>query len=309
MGEKNEIYKFFTDQVAFKSIKEGDETNYFVEGYASTKDLDLVGDVMTDHCLDSMRNQIIGKNIKLDNNHESWTISPDILPIGKVIDAKVDAKGLWIKCQLNKHSPSFKNMWNSIKDGFVDAFSIAFNNVKTIAKGIKDGVQRVIDDVNLLNIALTGNPANPEARITTVMMKSLAASMEQMEDNKMVDEPEVKESAPEPVAEPAAKPVAEPAAEPVAEPAAEPVVEKAAEPAVEPTAEPEVKSIIEEMNSLKAEMKSLVDKSEASEKVVAELKAKLEAAEKAITKPQLKAHNDPMPKEMAEDITPLQMCN
>ena len=155
--------------------------NFFVEGYVSTSDLDLVNDIVTKDCIMDMAEQMKSRTIKLDIEHESFRGSNDvemeinktIIPAAKIDEFLVDKKGLKIKAMLNKHVQRFNEVKNSIKDGFLDAFSIAF--IPTESRIEKRGGQmvRLLDKINLLNVAFTGNPVNTNSTMTNVFAKSL----------------------------------------------------------------------------------------------------------------------------------------
>lgn len=270
-------YKFFTDTVGYEEVETKAGKKYFVTGYISTKDLDIYKDIVTEDCLVDMLNQIKTKNIKLDVEHEAFRDNPNIIPVGRITDAKIDAKGIWVKAELNEYSPKFSNVWGSIKTKFIDAFSIAFKPLKSIQTQVQNNTARLLQKVELLNIALTGNPVNPECKIGAVFTKSIneligdkmteeiKAEMSEEEKKKLEEEEKKKKEQPEKKSE---EPKAEekPAEVPVEEPKAEPVAEK---PAEEPKAE---ESDIEKKHN--AEMKALKDKLDVLE---AELKAVKEA--------------------------------
>lgn len=279
-----DTFKFYTDSFEIKAVKRGNEEQYYIEGYISTSDLDRVGDIITKSALQDMVKQIKHKNIKLDVEHEAWTKSSNLVPIGRIINAKLDDKGIFVKAILNKHVSRFQEIWNSVSDGFIDAFSIAYKAIKTINKKIGDKTVRILDKVELLNVALTGNPANPECKIAEVMVKSLNELEQTDEVENMSDDKEVKN------------------AEETAQPEAT-VVEEAA-PVEAPVVEAEAKSLdvdlkalgqtIEQLREEVAELKKL--RSEGDTEVKALLK-KLEAADEALSKPQLKHKNEQMPQE------------
>jgi len=159
--------------------QEGED--FYVEGYISTSDLDLVNDIVTKNCLIDMAEQMRERTIKLDIEHESFIgkskieqeINKTIIPAAKIEDFLMDKKGLKVRAMLNRHIKRFEEVKNSIRDGFLDAFSIAFVPVKAEI-AIKDGQEiRLLEKVNLLNVAFTGNPINTNASIDKVFMKSL----------------------------------------------------------------------------------------------------------------------------------------
>ncbi len=167
-------------------LKEEGE-NFFVEGHISTSDLDLVNDIVTKDCLLDMASQMQERTIKLDIEHESFRgntdlekeINKTIIPAAKIDDFLIDKKGLKIRAMLNRHIPRFNEVKNSIKDGFLDAFSIAFIPVESKTDAREGQEVRMLNKVNLLNVAFTGNPVNTNSTMTNVFAKSLEFLNEQ----------------------------------------------------------------------------------------------------------------------------------
>ncbi len=175
-------YVFNTDSFTYSSIGlKGDKQSY-VTGYISVPEIDLYNDLITPTALKSMLKQITEKTITLDYEHEAFRDDNTILPVGKIIEAKVDDRGLWVKCQLNSNSPKYKALWGSIKDGFVNAFSIAFKPLKTVEKSIGETQVRLIEELELLNVALTGTPVCQGAKMTGHSMKAIM--LKAIEDTK-----------------------------------------------------------------------------------------------------------------------------
>lgn len=248
-----------------QTVEQKGKKKHYVTGYISTKGRDLKNDIVTDEGLDDMLQQVLTKSIKLDVEHEVWTDDTTIIPIGKIVEAKRDEKGIFVKALINSDHGRFGEVWNSIKNGFLDAFSIAYkanNPVFRVVDGVKS---RLLNSIELLNVALTGNPVNPECVMTSVFMKSLKnfeeeeklaeeeikqedVAVEQKSEEQPAEEaaPEAQESSEETVPEPEKK--EEEVAEAVEEPAAE-----------EPSESVEQKAVKEEIEALKAEIKSLRD--------------------------------------------------
>lgn len=272
-------FTFYTDTVSWGiETKSNGERVPYVQGYVSTPEMDIYNDIVTQECLDDMLLQIKSGNIKLDVEHEAWRKSPKILPAGKIVEAKRDSKGIWIKAMINRYSPNFKSIWGSIKDGFLDAFSIAYKAVKAeeeIVNGVK---ARILKKIELLNVALTGNPVNPECRMQAVFMKSVQAMGEGDTMVEKKDEPSSSDSsAPEMKAEgeyPKEKKAEEAKKE---EPAKEAKEEAKKEPEKEEDEE-EKKSLDELKAKLETKSKEVETKDkeiEEKDKEIAELKAKL----------------------------------
>lgn len=257
-------FTFYTDSVSWGIETKSDGSKIpYVQGYISTSKLDLVNDVVTAECMDDMLMQIKSGNIKLDVEHEAWTNSPKIIPIGKIVEGKRDEKGLWIKAILNKHSPAFKAVWNSIKDGFIDAFSIAFKPVEAVNQIVNGVKARILRKLELINVALTGNAINPEAKMQNVFMKSIKSlEGDNMTGEETTTTPEVKD-------EGASKDENKEKVEETEE-------EKKAKEEKEKKEEEDKKKEEEEKKEESKSVKELTDKLEAQAKEIVELKAKLE---------------------------------
>lgn len=189
-GMRSAFGKTFTFTTDKLEIKETDGKEYII-GYASTGDLDLVNDIVTGDCLHDMADQVKNRSIKIDVEHDSydgdthWTKekAKTIIPAARIIDAAVDQKGLLIKAEINKDYKKFDADGNvvfdytqlkeNIQNGFLDAWSIAYIPLKTTTKTTDEGRVRLLQKLSLLNVAFTGNPANPEASFSAVMLKSL----------------------------------------------------------------------------------------------------------------------------------------
>jgi len=269
--EKNNNFSFVTNSLSYEEVGTKSGKDYYVKGYISTDEVDRSNEVVTREAMNSMVEQIKSGSVKLDVEHSTFTGENDI-PVGKIVDAGIDKKGLWVKCSLNKSHSKFQEVWSSIKGGFLDAFSIAYKTTE-FTKDVINGVTvTLLKGLELLNVAITGNPVCRGAKMTESFYKSLRY----MEEKNMVEE-KVEEKAPEPVVEEVKEEVKvedsineEPAPEPVAEPVKEEAVVE------EPTPQPldEIKSLNKDVAELKAVNENLV-------KEIAALK-------NDIAKPQLK---------------------
>lgn len=190
---QEEVYVFYSDASTYTVQLKNGKRHYYVTGYITTKDRDLINDVVTEEAMQGMLVQLVGKNLKLDVEHEAWIKeNPSIIPLGRIIEANKDDKGIFVKAELNANSTRFTEVWNSIKDKFIDGFSIAYIPVKAINKVINGVESRLLQEVKLLNVALTGNPMNPQARIHEVLVKSLN-DFKQKEEEKIMVEIKAKE--------------------------------------------------------------------------------------------------------------------
>jgi len=180
-SNESKSYTFYTNGLGHEEVlvTKGKPSRYFVTGYISTPDVDLVNDLVTPQALAEMLQQLKGGTIplKLDVEHESVDLNTgqmkNVIPAGMIVEARQDDKGLWVKGELNAGVERFGDVWNSVKSGFLDAFSITFR-VKDRAYRMINGVKtRIINSLDLLNVALTGTPVNPQATITEVFAKAV----------------------------------------------------------------------------------------------------------------------------------------
>lgn len=258
---------FTSDPLELKS--EGE--NFFVEGYISTSDLDLVNDVVTKACLLDMAEQMKQRNIKFDVEHESFRgnsnlereANKTIIPVARMDDFLMDKKGIKVRAKLNNSSTRFNEVKGSIEGGFLDAFSIAYVPIKSTLEERSGQKVRLLDKINLLNVAFTGNPVNTEAKMTNVFAKSLKFLQEQEDHNHLSDNTIKLQEAKNMSGEEIKEKVSE-------------VKESIAE------AEPKAKEEDEETDEEKKKRLQKEKESEKKDEELAEVKSKLEQTEKEL---------------------------
>lgn len=177
----------------------------FIEGFLATTHTDKVNDRFTEEALKQMAEDINKDNTKeveavfndvdtdalreaqtgnLDHNNNPAAPFGDTrtVPAFKVQKAEVQSMddgetGLWIKAMLNTGgmlADTVSAVKNSIKDGFLDSFSIEFvpEKVRQVREGGR--VVRIIEAAKAKGAALTGRPANDDASMTGADLKSMA---------------------------------------------------------------------------------------------------------------------------------------
>jgi phage head maturation protease len=258
------------------------EKQYFVEGYISTIDQDKSGEIIEHSAQVDIYNQIQKENITMDIEHEEWYDSNgkmlarpknEKIPVAKIVHAELRPQGVWVKAQINTNLRSFNELWGSIKDGFLKAFSVAFYPIQKAGN--------IIKSLNLVNVTLTGSPVNPNATFSATM-KSAVAWMDSKESEVIIKSEEIKMAEIE-------QPII---AEVKAEMVKEEMVEK---PVVD------VKAVFE------AEIASLKAKLEEAEKTHSEEVAKLKAE---LEKPVMKAvveEKMPESKPVYKAVSPLNL--
>ena len=296
----------FTTPFNVNIIEVKGQEQVFLEGFISTTDKDLGNDVVTKNCLESMQKQILERNIKLDLEHEAFRgnnaeekeINKTLVPAGKITDATVQPTesgfGLRVKSMLNNFRKDFEQLKGNVVERFLDAYSIAFIPTKISHKVVGDERIRLLDDVRLLNVALTGNPMNTAAQNREVFVKSMDAVEEYFEEKKknpgVEDQLEVKTNNQKEV-----KKMGEENSEPKVETETEKPIEETEKPAEET-----VEETAKEGNETK-ELKAITDRLDKLENENAELKALL-------NKPVHKSMAEPAKKnapESLKEINPL----
>lgn len=185
------IFIFNTSPISLEETEIKGEKKDFLKGFISTDDIDLVNDIVTQKCLDSMINQLKSRTVKLDFEHESFRGETDLdmavnktkIPLGKRVDWQRKANGVEVTWELNptwKQVNSkgdivrdYKDIKFNLKNGFFDGFSIAYIPTLTEEAMIDGKSIRLLNDLNLLNVALTGNSINPKASVLEIFAKSL----------------------------------------------------------------------------------------------------------------------------------------
>ncbi|RLI77989.1 phage prohead protein [Archaeoglobales archaeon] len=161
-------------QLVVKALEiRDDEKNVYVEGYASAAVEDLEGEIISEEALQKVAKELTKEpynKVFLDHAPMKFNANfEEKLPIGKIVEAatrEVEGKlKLWMKLIMNKAHPYFEVVYKSIKEGFLNAFSIGFQVLQR--KG------RVITDLKILEVSLVGIPANPEAIVEEVYEKML----------------------------------------------------------------------------------------------------------------------------------------
>lgn len=148
-------------QVKSFSLKDGgvDIDARTFEGYASTWDKDLVGDIiMPGAFTKSINESFPAGRIKVLWNHGE--------PIGMPIEMREDERGLFVKGKISKTARG-DEVLELMRDSVVDTMSIGFMIPNGKSETRADGV-RIIREVRLMEFSPVTFAANPMAAITDV---------------------------------------------------------------------------------------------------------------------------------------------
>jgi HK97 family phage prohead protease/HK97 family phage major capsid protein len=149
MVDKNKVL-FLNSSFTKSSLPAADESDESVtiEGYASTTDVDRHGDIVPASVWEKgVENYLKNPVILAYHNHSE--------PIGRMIEHRVDAKGLWIKARISKAAG---DVFGLVKDGVLTAFSIGFR----IADAEYNSALElfVVKELELHEISVVSVPAN-----------------------------------------------------------------------------------------------------------------------------------------------------
>ena len=149
---KNKVLRlnsaFSIDQKALPSSGDSNTESIFIEGYASTVDIDRTGDVVPQSVWEKgIQNYLKNPIILSQHDYDD--------PIGRMTDYRVDAKGLWVKARI---SSAAEEVFGLIKDKILTAFSIGFRILDAEYNSAAEVF--VIKELELVEISVVSVPCN-----------------------------------------------------------------------------------------------------------------------------------------------------
>jgi HK97 family phage prohead protease len=146
-----------------------EEKNVYIEGYASSAIEDIHGERLSREAIRLAASEITKEPYnKLFLNHAPLrrdATAIEKIPIGRIIYARPEGEKLWIQAVLNSSHPLFETVSQSIKNGFLNAFSMGFRVLKRVGK--------LVMRIQPLEVSLVGVPVNPQAVVTDVYAKGV----------------------------------------------------------------------------------------------------------------------------------------
>jgi HK97 family phage prohead protease/HK97 family phage major capsid protein len=134
-----------------KELPTADETidSIFISGYASVNTPDRVGDVVPSSVWEKgMQNYLKNPIVLAYHDHDD--------PIGRMIEHKIDSKGLWIKARISAAAEVF----NLIKDNVLTAFSVSFRVLDAEYNAVTELF--IIKELELIEISVVSVPCNQD---------------------------------------------------------------------------------------------------------------------------------------------------
>lgn len=145
-------------------------TGKYVWGYASVDITDSEGDRITLRALDKVKDDlVIAPYNKIFRSHNYTETA-----IGLIVATSMDSKGLIILAKLNEDHEKFREVWSSINNGFLDAFSIGgkFVTMERIWNEEQEVFNNVATEIEAMEVSLTSIPANPSAMLLGAFEKA-----------------------------------------------------------------------------------------------------------------------------------------
>ncbi len=149
---KNKVLRlnsaFAVDQKALPTSGDSSIESIFIEGYASTVDIDRSGDVVPKSVWEAgIQNYLKNPIILAQHDYDD--------PIGRMTEYKVDDKGLWVKARI---SSAAEEVFGLIKDKILTAFSIGFRILDAEYNSAAEVF--VIKELELVEISVVSVPCN-----------------------------------------------------------------------------------------------------------------------------------------------------
>lgn len=133
--------------------------DWLIEGYASTDAVDSYNEVIEPEAYRKWLGKFAEFPILLLNH--SWFDKP----VGKILEAEIRPRGLYVKAQISKSAPE---IWQMIQEGILKAFSVGFRGVSRVDT---EGQPSVWKEIELVEISVVNVPANREALFAVASQK------------------------------------------------------------------------------------------------------------------------------------------
>jgi len=147
MVDKSKVL-FLNSSFIKSTISDGKTDSITIEGYASTTDIDRQGDVVPVSVWEKgIQNYLKNPVILAYHDHSE--------PVGRMVEHRIDGKGLWIKARI---SGAASEVFNLVKDGVLTAFSIGFRIVDAEYNSAAELF--VVKELELHEISVVSVPAN-----------------------------------------------------------------------------------------------------------------------------------------------------
>lgn len=166
---------------SFTALEDPDTKDWYVEGFASTDDVDLTQFAPTSkqpsglRVMESALEDLVAWSKKLPTVFRNHDLNEEV---GCIVDAAVKEGKFWVKIKISKTRP---DIWTKILEGVLCKFSVSFIpleeslvNEPGVAKPVRQ-IKRLVG----LETSVVGLPMNPEADVTDAYAAGLLSNLEE----------------------------------------------------------------------------------------------------------------------------------
>jgi len=153
----DDVFRAVNSEITTREPSEADGARLIVSGYFSTGDADI------DDFVINPRGWEPGLDVFLRRNPRFLWMHDPMYPIGNIIEARVDERGLVGRAEFDPEDELAQKLYGKVKRGFLDSFSVGFRAVEE---------PQYVDNklhfsrMQLLEVSLVTIPANINANVT-----------------------------------------------------------------------------------------------------------------------------------------------
>lgn len=139
-------------------FKQADKGGFYIEGYASTKSKDRGGNIVLPEAFEKAMQDYMTNPINFYMH--DWCTEP----VGKVVDHRIDDRGLWVKIYVSETADKIRKL---IEEDILKGLSIGYRplTVEYQEKDTPDEI-RIIKELILYEISIVNIPMNKETLFT-----------------------------------------------------------------------------------------------------------------------------------------------
>ena len=182
-GERMDITNkvFYLDSQFTKELPKADEPidSIYISGYASANVPDRDGDIIPSSAWEKGITNYLKNPIVLAHHDRDD-------PAGRVVEHRIDNKGLWVKARISAAAEIF----NLVKDGVLTAFSVGFRVLDAEYNAAAELF--VIKELELVEISVVSIPCNQDTLFSLTKSLSSDEKMNRFKSQFMQQEPPAK---------------------------------------------------------------------------------------------------------------------
>jgi len=155
-------FNFITKKI---TVKKADNKGFYIRGYASVSEIvDRQDEIVSSEALKGAVQGLMSEGDTLFFNHNYDQ------PIGRIVKAVVDKKGLFIEAFISETRPDIRKQ---VEEGILKRFSIGGEVLEAVSERNEELGREIIriTKMSLYEVSLVGVPANPKAEVIDYVIK------------------------------------------------------------------------------------------------------------------------------------------